>query len=148
MEGSLAELARRGFKGSSRRRKVAAIGSSCTFLVQWDYLAANRADRLIPPHRGYEQPRALTEAEYSRLLKADQHEMRDATIIEVLVQTGMHLLELAGLALADVTRKSAQSPCCACGGARHAAGVACVFGRDYCSANAILMRTDRAGLTH
>lgn len=103
LEGYLAELDRRGLKGSSRRRKVAAIRSFCRFLTHWGYLAANPADRLIPPHREYEQPRVLTEAEYQRLQLAVAHEVRDAAIVELLLQTGLRLSEAARLTLSDVT---------------------------------------------
>ncbi len=57
---------------------------------------------LIPPEREYHQPRYLTEREYKALLDACRHETRDAAIIELLLQTGMRLCELAGLKLTDV----------------------------------------------
>jgi len=44
----------------------------------------------------------LTEGEYKRLLEAVRHETRDAALVEVLLQTGMRLSELARLRLSDV----------------------------------------------
>ena len=44
----------------------------------------------------------LTEGEYKRLLEAVRHETRDAALVEVLLQTGMRLSELARLTLSDV----------------------------------------------
>lgn len=48
-------------------------------------------------------PRVLSEGEYKRLLLAVSHEPRDAAIIELLLQTGMRLSELAQLTLSAVT---------------------------------------------
>jgi len=44
----------------------------------------------------------LTEGEYKRLQLPCTHETRDAAIIEILLQTGMHLSELTRLSLSDV----------------------------------------------
>jgi site-specific recombinase XerD len=45
----------------------------------------------------------LTEDEYQRLRYAARHEPRDAAMIEVLLQTGMRLSDLAGLRPSDLT---------------------------------------------
>ncbi len=60
------------------------------------------AGKLTPPEREHRQPRFLTEREYKALLDACRHETRDAAIIELLLQTGMRLCELAGLKTSDV----------------------------------------------
>jgi site-specific recombinase XerD len=44
----------------------------------------------------------LTEVEYQRLLRACSHKPRDAALIEVFLQTGMRLSELARLQLHDI----------------------------------------------
>ncbi len=44
----------------------------------------------------------MTEAEYQRLLRVCSHNARDAAIIEVFLQTGMRLAELAKLQLGDI----------------------------------------------
>ena len=46
--------------------------------------------------------RFLTEAEYQSLLREYSHKPRDAAIIELFLQTGMRLSELAKLQLHDV----------------------------------------------
>ena len=48
------------------------------------------------------EPRYLSEEEYRRLLRACSHHARDAAVIEVFLQTGMRLSELAGLTLPDL----------------------------------------------
>ena len=48
------------------------------------------------------EPRYLSEEEYGRLLRACSHHTRDAAIVEVFLQTGTRLSELAGLNLPDI----------------------------------------------
>ncbi len=102
LEAYLAELDRRGFSGNSRRRKVASIRSFFGYLESTGAIAADPTRRLVPPAREYRQPRVLTEGEYKRLQLACAHETRDAALIELLLQTGMRLSELARLRVSDV----------------------------------------------
>jgi site-specific recombinase XerD len=102
LEHYLAELDRRGLSGASRRRKTAAIRSFFSFLEGHDYVARNVALRLRPPEREEKEPRVLTEAEFRRLQDACRFHPRDQAIIELFLQTGMRLSELARLTLADL----------------------------------------------
>lgn len=97
LDGYLAELDRRGFSGSTRRRKVASIRSFFSFLQETGILQVSPALKLIPPARERMQPRVLSEAEYKRLLEVVRGEIRDQTIIELLLQTGLRLSEVARL---------------------------------------------------
>lgn len=102
LETYLAELDHRGFRGSTRRRKVASIRSFFGYLFDHGVIRGNPAYRLIPPERQYAQPRVLTEGEYQRLLKAVEGDIRDGTLIELFLQTGMRLSEVANLDLSDI----------------------------------------------
>jgi site-specific recombinase XerD len=102
LERYLSELDRRGLQGSYRRRKVAAIKSFFTFLQQDGLIPASPAEKLIPPERERHQPRVLTEAEYKRLMLAVHGEIRDEAIIELLLQTGIRLSEVARLKVSDL----------------------------------------------
>ncbi len=102
LESYLAELDRRGFAGSTRRRKVASIRSFFCFLEDQGIVPQSPARKLIPPAREQRQPRVLSEAEYKRLQLAVAHETRDAAIVELLLQTGLRLSELARLTLTSV----------------------------------------------
>lgn len=102
LEEYLAELDRRGFTGATRRRKVASIRSLFGFLEDQGLVSQSPARKLAPPAREQRQPRVLTEAEYKRLQLAVAHSTRDAAIVELLLQTGLRLSELARLTVPDV----------------------------------------------
>ena len=102
LEAYLAELDHRGYAGTSRRRKTYAIKSFFSFLEQYGYVDKDAATRLIPPKVEEREPRVLSEREYQALLRACSHEVRDAAVIELLLQTGIRLSELAKLTLDDV----------------------------------------------
>jgi len=102
LEAYMADLDRRGLTGSTRVRKTYAIKSFFAFLEQYGYIAHNAAQSLIPPKKEQKERRVLTESEYKALLRAVSHNTRDAAIIELLLQTGIRLSELAKLTLHDV----------------------------------------------
>ncbi len=102
VEAYLAELDRRGLQGSTRNRKVHTLKTFFAWLVRHELLASSPAARLVAPRAIKKEPRYLSEEEYRRLLRACSHHTRDAAIIEVFLQTGMRLSELARLTLTDV----------------------------------------------
>ena len=71
-------------------------------MVGQEFLLTNPAAQLVAPRVIKKEPRYLSEEEYRRLLRACSHHARDAAVIEVFLQTGMRLSELAGLTLSDV----------------------------------------------
>jgi site-specific recombinase XerD len=97
-----AEMDRRSYASSTRNRKTQSIRILFQFLAQHGLTASNLAAQLIPPPIQKQEPRFLTEDEYQRLLRACSHSARDAAIIELFLQTGMRLSELATLQLTDV----------------------------------------------
>lgn len=99
----LAELDKRGLAGITRRRKTFSIKSFFHFLEMHDHIKINPARRLIPPRSEERTPRVLTEEEYKRLQLVVANEPRDAAIIELLLQTGIRLSELAKLTINDIT---------------------------------------------
>jgi site-specific recombinase XerD len=103
LEHYLAELDRRGLSGSSRRRRAAAIRSFFAFLEDHGYVSLNIATRLRPPARIEREPRVLSEMEYRQLQDAARFHPRDQAIIELFLQTGMRLSELARLRIGDVS---------------------------------------------
>jgi site-specific recombinase XerD len=102
LTGFLAELDRRGYSGVSRRRKTASLKSFFRFLKVYDLIVHNPAEQLTPPERETKEPRFLTAQEYQALLRACSHHPRDAAIIELLLQTGIRLSEVARLSVTDI----------------------------------------------
>jgi len=102
LEAYLAEMDRRGWKGSTRKRKTYAIKTFFTFLHRHGVVMYNVAERLIAPQPAAREARFLSEDEYQRLLRACSHNTQDSAIIETLLQTGMRLAERARLTLSDI----------------------------------------------
>ena len=102
LEAYLADLDRRQYAGASRKRKSYAIKSFFGFLFDSAYTSQDISQRLIPPRTEYKEPRVLSKDEYTSLLRACTHNVRDSAIVEVLLQTGVRLSELAKLTLDDV----------------------------------------------
>ena len=102
LQAFLADLDRRELAGSTRRRKMASIRAFFNFLRISGHVANDPAQQLIPPERGYKEPRFLTTQEYQALLRACSHHPRDAAIVELILQTGIRLSEAAHLTLHDV----------------------------------------------
>jgi integrase/recombinase XerC len=102
LEAYQAEMDRRGYAASTRERKTYAIKTFFKFLHHQGITREHIATRLIPPRREMREPRFLSEQEYQQLLRAASHNARNAAIIELFLQTGMRLSELARLTLADL----------------------------------------------
>jgi len=102
----LAQCAALGRAASTRRRSVAAIRSFFSFLVQDGVVRHSPAEHLLPPERETRPPRVLTEAEYTRLRIAASGSPRDLAIIELVLQTGLRLSEVARLRVADAALPS------------------------------------------
>jgi site-specific recombinase XerD len=63
LEAYLADLDRRDYAGTSRKRKTYAIKSLFRFLHDSGYLAEDVSRRLIPPKTEQKEPRVLTRRE-------------------------------------------------------------------------------------
>jgi site-specific recombinase XerD len=99
----LAHCAARGHAASTRRRSVAAIRAFFAFLVQERVLPDSPARLLLPPERETRPPRVLIENEYRRLRAAARESLRDSALIELVLQTGLRLAEIARLTVGDVS---------------------------------------------
>ncbi len=100
--GFLAHCRAAGHAASTRRRRVAAIRSFFAYLAREHILRNSPAEYLLPPERETRPPRVLTEAEYRRLRTAAADHPRDSAIIELVLQTGLRLSEIAHLTISDV----------------------------------------------
>ncbi len=102
IERYLAKLESREFADATRKRKTVTIRSFLKFLYQDEYIGSNIAKQLIPPFVDNKMPSYLTEAEYNHLRKACASNVRDAAIVELLLQTGIRLSELTSLIPSDL----------------------------------------------
>jgi len=108
-----------GHAASTRRRSVAAIRSFFAFLAAEGTIRSSPAEQLLPPERETRPPRVLSEAEYTRLREAASDNARDLAIIELALQTGLRVSEIARLRLVDVVLPHRiQNPAIAVGSVR------------------------------
>lgn len=98
----LAHLDKRGLAGATRRKYVYALKLFFQFLAAHRHIPRNVASALLPPASESKQPRVLTTAEYLRLRAAVHDQTRDAAIVELFLQTGIRLGEIARLRLDDI----------------------------------------------
>ncbi len=99
----LAYLDQKHLSGYTRRRKVSSIKSFCRFLTINEYVVKDPSLQLVLPRRESTTPRVLSETEYKRLQLAVANQPLAAAMVEVLLQTGIRLSELANLDINDVT---------------------------------------------
>ena len=102
LRGYLAHLDGLGLAASTRRRHVYAIKSFLTFLYEHGHVGVDVGRQLVPPKPEGRLPRVLTEGEYKSLQLAARESVRDAALIELLLQTGIRLSEAAALTLDNV----------------------------------------------
>ena len=83
-------------------RKVNSIKSFFRFLMETGVVDSNPAKMVVQPK--YEQlpPKVLTKTEYRALRDACRGDVRMTAIVELLLQTGMRISELANLKLEDL----------------------------------------------
>lgn len=95
-------LASENYTDKSIYRKVNSIKSFFRFLRKKGVISENPADAIAHPKYSLSDPRILTKMEYRALRDACRADKRISTIVEVLLQTGMRISELANLEVADV----------------------------------------------
>lgn len=95
-------LTKQRYTGKSISRKINSIKAFFRFLIGEDEISTNPAD--IITHPKYEQapPRVLSKVEYRALRDACRGDSRMSAVVELLLQTGMRISELAALQLTDI----------------------------------------------
>lgn len=90
------------YTAKSISRKVNSIKSLFRFLKTQGLVTNNPAQQVTHPKYDISPPRALSRMEYRALRDACRDDVRLSAIIEVLLQTGMRIGELAALSLNDM----------------------------------------------
>jgi len=98
----LTELGRRGLSGVARARKLAAIREFFRHLEGAGTLKKSPAAGIDTPKRERNARHYLRTDEFSKMLSLAGSNPRDYAILQVFLQTGVRVSELAGLILSDI----------------------------------------------
>lgn len=101
-------LAKDHYTDKSIYRKINSVKSFFRFLRGIGVISENPANAVSHPKYELSDPRVLTKLEYRALRDACRSDRRISTIVEVLLQTGIRISELANLEMDDVDLEHAQ----------------------------------------
>lgn len=106
----LALLHTQNYTPKSISRKINSIKTFYRFLVLHKYTDNNVAAAIAHPKFDTKAPRILTRMEYRALRDAARADIRIAAVVELLLQTGMRIGELASLTLESVSDNFVKIP--------------------------------------
>jgi len=106
LEDFMKKLADASYTPKSISRKTNATRTFIKYLHKEGHIEVNIGDQLKHPKLETKKPRILSKLEYRALRDAAKDDVRSYAMIEVLLQTGVTISELAGLKLADVDIKA------------------------------------------
>jgi site-specific recombinase XerD len=98
----LAERGQAGVSGLSRARNLAAIREYFRHLVDDGRLTTSPAEGIVTPKREKRGRNYLSEEAYTKLLNLAGGTPRDYAILQLFLQTGVRVSELAALSLDDM----------------------------------------------
>jgi len=102
IEDFKANLAEKNYTAKSISRKLNSIKTFCRFLIAKTFIKDNPAAPVSHPKYEIKPPRILTKMEYRSLRDVCRDDVRIYAIVEILLQTGIRIGELANLELNDV----------------------------------------------
>jgi site-specific recombinase XerD len=103
LESFMNKLARENYTPKSISRKTNATKTFFRYLIESGHVKDNVAEMLKHPKIEVKAPRILTKLEYRALRDAAKDDLRSYGMIEVLLQTGVTISELADIKLQDLT---------------------------------------------
>jgi len=95
-------LKKRRYTSKSISRKINSVKSFFRFLNKQGFIDDNPAEEVAHPKVEPNPPRYLSKVEYRALRDSCRGDARIAAIVELLLQTGMRISELANLSMEDV----------------------------------------------
>lgn len=95
-------LKKQRYTGKSISRKINSIKAFFRYLMNEGVINENPADIVSHPKYDQAPPRVLTKTEYRALRDASRGDARMSAVVELLLQTGMRISELAALQIGDV----------------------------------------------
>ena len=109
LEEFMAKLASQSYTAKSISRKTNSTKTFFRFLKDNNQLDKNVAEQLRHPKVEIKAPRILSKLEYRALRDAARVDVRTFAIIELLLQTGIRISELAQIKIADLAFKEPAS---------------------------------------
>lgn len=104
LEQFVVGLTTQNYTAKSISRKINSLKTFFKFLHQSELIAANPATPLTHPKLENKPPHILTPTEVKNLRDACRLDIRISAIVELLLQTGMRISELANLRLEDIKK--------------------------------------------
>lgn len=104
IEAFLAALSKKGYTPKSLSRKINSTRTFYRFLKVNEYITDDPSLLVNHPKYQLAPPRILTPTEYRALRDAARNDPRMFAVIELLLQTGIRIGELANLRLQDVLK--------------------------------------------
>lgn len=101
-------LAQANYTTKSISRKINSIKSFFSFVMANGAIKENPATNVTHPKYDIKPPRILNKIEYRALRDACREDLRMAAIVELLLQTGMRISELANLKIGDIDNTNNQ----------------------------------------
>jgi len=98
------ELHSQKYTAKSISRKINSIKSFFRYLKNHGHINSNPADHVTHPKYENKSPRILSKTEYRALRDACRDDIRTSAIVEVLLQTGIRIGELANLTIENVKK--------------------------------------------
>jgi integrase/recombinase XerC len=95
-------LNKQRYTGKSISRKINSIKAFFRYLIAQNILTNNPADVITHPKYEQSPPRILSRIEYRALRDACRGDARMSGVVELLLQTGMRISELAALQMSDI----------------------------------------------
>ncbi|HYM65063.1 MAG TPA: tyrosine-type recombinase/integrase [Candidatus Sulfotelmatobacter sp.] len=105
IEAFLAKLGNEGYTPKSISRKINSTRTFYRFLKVNEYITDDPSLLVSHPKYQLAPPRILTPTEYRALRDAARNDARMFAVIELLLQTGIRIGELANLRLTDVLKE-------------------------------------------
>lgn len=102
LESFMSKLANENYTPKSISRKTNATKTFFRFLVIQGHIKENVADLLKHPKVDIKAPRILSKLEYRALRDAAKDDLRSYAMIEVLLQTGITISEIADIKMEDL----------------------------------------------
>lgn len=95
-------LKKQRYTGKSISRKINSIKAFFRYVINEGIITDNPAEIIVHPKYDQAPPRVLSKLEYRALRDACRSDIRIYAIVEVLLQTGMRISELAALQMVEV----------------------------------------------